>query len=108
MDGAMFKGMLEGALGLSGSFVEIAYWLVVIFEVLGGAILILGPLVPEAFYKVSAAGLTVVSLVALFAVHISGFDEKGWMPILFQVLATLSLVALLVTKPTCPFGSCKV
>ena len=109
MDGAMFKEMmLQGALGLSGSFVEMAYWLVVIFEVLGGAAVILGQLVPEAIYKVSVLGLLVISLVALFGVHIpNGFAGMGLVTVLFQLLATLALAALYVTKPACPLSGCK-
>ena len=109
MDGAMFKEMmLQGTLGLSGSMVEVAYWLVVIFEVLGGVAILLGSFIPGAIYKVSVVGLTIVSLVALLAVHIpNGFAGMGLVTVLFQLLATLSLVALYVTKPVCPFGTCK-
>jgi uncharacterized membrane protein YphA (DoxX/SURF4 family) len=101
MDPTMFQGMLTELFGAKGGMILFLYWLVVAFEILGSLFVFLGKLVPLKLYKISLLGLLIISLIALFLVHI---PTKNIMPILFQVLTTLCLMGLFVTKPLCCCG----
>jgi len=97
----MFMGMLNVLYGWTGSILVIMAWVVVLFEVVGGLCILLGKLVPRAIYKLSLLGIFVISLVALLSVHVPSGDITG---MLFQVFATLAIIALWVTYPMCPLG----
>ncbi len=100
----MFQGMLGDMFGLTGGALMLAFWLVVLFEALGGLFVILGKLIPWQLYKVSLFGQLIILLVALFAVHIPGEMPMREPVILFHILGVASLVGLLVTPPMCPCG----
>ncbi len=107
MDPAMFQGMLGLLFGWTGLMLTIGFWVVVIFEILGGLFVITGPFIPAWLYKLSLFGLFMIMLMAFVFVMIPGGDMMG---ALFHVLALVVLLGLFVTNPLCPFcpgGVCK-
>ncbi len=95
----MFQGMLASKLSLSGTLGMIAYWLVVIFEGVGGLAVLLGKLVPRSVYRLALFGQLVIILVAYFSIHLPNGD-KPW----YFLLLGASLLGLMFASPRCPFG----
>ena len=73
----MFQGMLVNNLALTGVVGMIVYWVVVVFEGLGGIAVLLGKLAPRCLYKLALLGQFVIIVVAYFTVVIPGGD-KPW------------------------------
>jgi uncharacterized membrane protein YphA (DoxX/SURF4 family) len=81
--------------------------LVIIGEIGGGAVVVLGKLVPEKLYKFSVRILILITLATAIFVHIAGISGN----VMTEINATfkdLIIVAVLVqichSKITCPFG----
>ena len=100
-DPNMFRQMLFDAFGFQNTMNDVAVWVVIIFEALGGLMILLGKLIPKMIYKIAVLGIVIISLVALFGVHVPMGNTMG---ILNQIMATMAALALLVTKPMCPCG----
>ncbi len=96
---AMFEAMLEDIFGVTGGFLILLYWLVVVFEIAGGLLIVLGKLFPKILYKIAILGLLVISVTALFLVQIPTVETFS---ILFQSLATLCLMGLWFSDPMYP------
>ncbi len=96
-----FMTMLHVHFGWTDSTLVLATWFVVMFEIVGGLVLLLGKLVPRFVYKLAILGISVIALVALFKVHIPSGEIVG---ILFMSLATLCVLALWFSAPMCPMG----
>jgi uncharacterized membrane protein YphA (DoxX/SURF4 family) len=105
MDPAMFQGMLGTLFGWTGLMLTIGFWVVVVFEILGGLFVIVGPFIPKVLYKVSLLGLFIITLVAFLSVTIPSGDMMG---ILFHVLGLAVILSLMMTKPMCPLKGCKI
>jgi uncharacterized membrane protein YphA (DoxX/SURF4 family) len=95
----MFQGLLASKLGLSGTMGMLAYWLVVVFEGLGGLAVFLGKLVPKIVYRISLFAQFVIVLVAYFSVY-GALDGQFW----YHLLLAVSLLGLLFAVPRCPLG----
>lgn len=95
----MFQAMLEDLFNVTGGLMILLYWIVVLLEIVGGVLIVLGKLFPKVLYKISILGLLSISLVALFLVHIPAGETFS---ILFQSLATLCIAGLWFSDPMYP------
>ena len=101
VDPEMCRGMLAQSIGLSGVMIGISYWLVVVFEALGGLFVLLGKLIPRVLYKLSLLGQFVIIAVAIVTVVLPGGNT---IMLLFNLLLVLNIVGLYFSFPNCCCG----
>ena len=107
-----FSGFLGGAFGIEGTFAMIISALVILAEVGGGIVLILGRVVPLKLYKFSALILAIVAFASAIIVHgVAGIwpstpEMMGSVNTMFKDLIIVSvLLGLAYTKPVCPMSA---
>lgn len=101
----MVAGMMGKLFGVDASLALIMAWVVIISELFGGILVLLGKLVPKILYQLSLLSFLVITIVGFVSAHwLSsgiGFDAKQ---LLWHFQLLLMITALLASSPKCPMG----
>ena len=97
-----FSGMIEAnfaMVGLTGSLALIAAWLVTLGEIVGGAIVLAGKMVPTKIYKIAIRVLIFITTAAVI------FVQWGDVNSVFKDLIIIAvLFQICHSKAVCPIG----
>ena len=95
----MIAGMVQGIFGVEGILLTLLVWGLIFSEFLGGAIVILGKMVPRLFYQLALIGFLIIDVVGMVAVFSGDVKQLLWHGMLLLVL-----LGLLVSTPKCCCG----
>jgi uncharacterized membrane protein YphA (DoxX/SURF4 family) len=104
----MVQGMLQNLLGVEAQASVIWYWILVIAEVGGGIVILLGKIVPKNLYYAALAASAVVMIVALITAVIpavmDGTYPMAKRDLMLHISTLLTIIGLMWMKPMCILG----
>lgn len=96
--------MMESTLGLSGAIGAVAAWLVIIAELFGGIVILLGAMMPKQFYQFSLGVLVLITVVGFFGAHAPKEMSEMLKELFWHLQIALAMLGLMMSEPKCAFG----
>ena len=108
MNPEMTQGMLTQLLNMEGNTVIFLYWILIIVEVGGAIVVMLGNLISHVLYKIALSGFIIVLLVAIMTAIFPAIIENTYpmakRDLMLHISSLLTVMGLMFTQPFCPFG----
>ncbi len=96
--------MMVHLFGFQLGLANIAAWLVILTELVGGILVILGKLIPRILYKFSLLGFSIITVVGFISAHMG--TEDMMKQLLWHGMLLLAIFGLFVARPKSPCGIC--